>query len=221
MSDLPLRPDCRTSSAEGLSDRASARRLAIVAAGRELFLERGYAATTCADVVARSGGSLATLYALFGAKRGLFEAILRDHAESVMQPLAVEAVAGDPEQGLLAVGRRYLEGVLEPSAAAWWRAICAEAPHAPELREVFLSEEGGPLQKALAIYLAEKVQQGQLELADPVLAAGQFLALVRGPLHHRAIAGDSTRVTRAEIERQVRSAVQLFVHGCLPRAAGS
>lgn len=221
MSEPPLRPDCRPVPAEGLSDRATARRQAIVDAGRELFLERGYAATTCADVVARSGGSLATLYALFGTKRGLFEAILRDHAESVMQPLAIESVAGDPEQGLLAVGRRYLEGVLEPSVVAWWRAICAEAPHAPELRDVFLSEEGGPLQQALSAYLTEKVEQGQLVLADPVLAAGQFLALVRGPLHHRALAGDKTSVTPQEVERQVRSAVQLFVHGCQPRSTAS
>lgn len=221
MSDLPLRSDSRPCPPEGLSDRASARRQAIVDAARELFLERGYAATTCAEVVARSGGSLATLYALFGTKRGLFEAILRDHAESVMQPLAVESVAGDPEQGLLAVGRRYLEGVLEPSVVGWWRAICAEAPHAPELREVFLSEEGGPLQKAISTYLAEKVAQGQLQLADPVLAAGQFLALVRGQLHHRALAGGVSRATPQEIERQVGSAVQLFIHGCLPRAAAS
>ncbi len=221
MNEPVAQVDSRSGAADGLSGRASARRQAIIAAGRELFLERGYAATTCADVVARSGGSLATLYSLFGTKRGLFEAILRDHAESVMQPLAVESVAGDPEQGLLAVGRRYLEGVLEPTVVGWWRAICAEAPHAPELRDVFVSEEGGPLQKALSAYLADKVEQGQLELADPVLAAGQFLALVRGPLHHRALAGDPTQVTPQEIERQVRSAVQLFVHGCLPRAAGS
>ncbi len=221
MSELPLRPACVPDPSERLSDRASARRQAILDAGRELFLERGYAATTCAEVVARSGGSLATLYALFGTKRGLFEAILRAHAEAVMLPLCVEGVASDPEQGLLAVGRRYLEGVLEPSVVAWWRAICAEAPHAPELRDVFLSEEGGPLQKAISSYLAEKVALGQLELADPVLAAGQFLALVRGPLHHRALAGDAARVTAQEIDRQVRSAVQLFVHGCLPRAAGS
>ena len=87
---------------------ASARRRAILGAARELFLERGYAATTCADVVARSGGSLATLYALFGTKRGLFEAILRDYSEAVMRPLCVDGISTDPEQGLLAIGKRYL-----------------------------------------------------------------------------------------------------------------
>lgn len=214
-------PTCRASAADGLSDRATARRQAIIAAGRELFLESGYAATTCADVVARSGGSLATLYSLFGTKRGLFEAILRDHAEAVMRPLCVEGVASDPEQGLMAVGQRYLAGVLEPSVVAWWRAICAEAPHAPELRDVFLSEEGGPIQQALAGYLAAKVAEGRLEIPDPVTAAGQFLALVRGHLHHRALAGDPAPATPQEIEHQVRSAVHIFVHGCRPRAAGS
>lgn len=218
-----LRPDsgCRAGANDGLSDRATARRQAIISAGRELFLERGYAATTCADVVARSGGSLATLYAHFGTKRGLFEAILRDHADAVMRPLCVEGVSTDPEQGLLAVGRRYLAVVLEPSVVAWWRALCAEAPHAPELREVFLTEEGGPIQQALASYLSDKVDKGLLEIADPVRAAGQFLALLRGHLHNRALAGDPTPATPEEIEEQVRSAVQIFIHGCRPRAAGS
>jgi AcrR family transcriptional regulator len=219
VSDPVAPPSCDADSSERLSERASARRQAILEAGRELFLERGYSATTCADVVARSGGSLATLYALFGTKRGLFEAILRDHAEAVMRPLCVEGVAADPEQGLVAVGRRYLEGVLEPSFVAWWRAFCAEAPNTPELRDTLLSEEGGPVQRALTAYLAEKVAEGRLTLADPVLAAGQFLALIRGPLHYRALAGDTRPVTGSEIERQVRSAVRLFLHGCLPHAA--
>lgn len=214
-------PGCRGSGADGLSDRATARRQAIIAAGRELFLERGYAATTCADVVARSGGSLATIYSLFGTKRGLFEAILRDHADAVMRPLCVEGLSSDPEQGLCAVGRRYLAVVLEPSVVAWWRALCAEAPHAPELREVFLTEEGGPIQQALAAYLSENVEKGLLEIAEPVRAAGQFLALLRGHLHNRALAGDPTPATPQEIEEQVLSAVQIFIHGCRPRDAGS
>lgn len=221
MNDSIPNPGCREGAPEGLSDRASARRQAIIQAGRDLFLERGYAATTCADVVARSGGSLATLYSLFGTKRGLFEAILRDHAEAVVRPLCVEGVSSDPEQGLLAIGQRYLAVVLDPPVVAWWRALCAEASHAPELREVFLSEEGGPVQQALACYLGDKVEKGLLEIAEPVRAAGQFLALVRGHLHHRALAGDPTPVTAHEIERQVRCAVHIFIHGCRPRAAGA
>lgn len=221
MTEVDLQPACRPCHADGLSGRASARRRAILDAARELFLEHGYAATTCADVVARSGGSLATLYGLFGTKRGLFEAILRDLAENVMRPLCVDGVASDPEVGLFAVGQRYLSGILEPAVVAWWRAICAEAPHAPELREVFLSEEGGPIKQALAAYLSEKIAEGRLELESPSLAAGQFLALVRGRLHQRALAGDSLPFAPQQIDDQVRAAVRLFLHGSLPRGAGS
>jgi len=221
VSKPPLRSTCRPSPSEGLSDRASARRQAILEAARELFLERGYATTTCADVVARSGGSLATLYSLFGTKRGLFEAILRDYSEAVMRPLCVEGISTDPERGLLAVGQRYLAVVLDPSVVAWWRALCAEAPHAPELREVFLTEDGGPIQQALACYLGDKVEEGLLEIAEPARAAGQFLALLRGHLHNRALAGDPTPATPEEIAQQVRAAVQIFIHGCRPRPAGS
>lgn len=214
-------PDCGPCAPSGLSARARARRAAILAAGRELFLEQGYAATSLADVVKRSGGSLATVYEQFGSKRGLFEAILVGYAEEILSPLCTEDVAPDPERGLEAVGRRYLESVLCPTAVSWFRAVIHEAPHVPELRETFHAPEGGPVERALARYLADLARRGRLELDDPLVAAGQFLDLVRGRLHRRALAGDAEPPSPAEIERQVRSAVRLFLHGCARPAAAA
>src|SRR5262245_3793367 len=54
--------------------RGEARRQAMLQAAGELFLEHGFEGTSVSDVVKRSGGSLATLYAWFGSKEGLFEA---------------------------------------------------------------------------------------------------------------------------------------------------
>ena len=51
--------------------KREARRDAMLDAALELFLERGYGAISLTDVVKRSGGSLATLYELFGGKLGL------------------------------------------------------------------------------------------------------------------------------------------------------
>lgn len=198
-----------------LSDRARERRRAILDAGRELFLARGYAGTSLAEVVSRSGGSLATLYDLFGNKRGLFEAILREFADSVLGPLCLEGVPDDPRRGLEAIARRYLESVLEPKVVAWWRTMCHEAPHVPELRELFHSESGGPIQRGVADHLARLSRAGYLEVAEPARAAGMFLELVRGHLHRRALGGDATAASPVEIERQVRAAVGLFLHGCL------
>jgi len=202
-----------THEEEALSERARARRRAILEAASELFLEKGYAETTLAEVVARSGGSLATLYSLFGSKRGLFEAILRDFAEGVLEPLCVEGVSEDPERGLTAAGRRYLNAVLEPKAVAWWRTVCAEAHNVPELSDVFLGESGGPLQAAVAAYLGRLQRAGRVAVPDPVMAAGQFLDLLRGPLHRRALACGAIDVSTEEIDRQVAAAVDVFLHG--------
>jgi len=142
-------------------------------------------------------------------------------AEMAWKDAGLEAKALDPERGLTAVGRRYLESVLCPTAVAWFRAVIQEAPHVPELRETFHAAEGGPVERALAGYLAELARRGSLVLDDPLLAAGQFLDLVRGRLHRRALAGHAETPTPAEIECQVAGAVRLFLHGCAPAAPGA
>ena len=42
----------------------------------EVFLEKGYRNARLSDIVARSGGSLATLYQAYGSKKGLAHAIM-------------------------------------------------------------------------------------------------------------------------------------------------
>src|SRR3546814_8686691 len=59
-------------------DRSSPRerrQSAILDAAESLFLEQGYERTSLAEIVKRSGGSLATLYELFVNKQGLLRAI--------------------------------------------------------------------------------------------------------------------------------------------------
>ena len=62
--------------------RLDRRRRAIIEAARTLFVERGYENATLGDIVERAGGSLATVYKLFGNKDGLLEAAVFEHASS-------------------------------------------------------------------------------------------------------------------------------------------
>jgi TetR/AcrR family transcriptional repressor of mexJK operon len=195
------------------SGRADRRRKAILDAAGALFLEKGYAATTLADVVARSGGSLATIYALFGNKRGLFEVILREYSNPIIESITLADGPSDPASRLSAIGRRYLQQILEPRFVAWWRTMCSEAAHIPELRQIFLSKEGGPVMQSLAAYLKAQSKAGVLDIADTERAAGQFFELVRGRLYRRALVGDTSARHPAEIDAQVRSAVDVFLHG--------
>ncbi len=198
----------RTSSA-----RTDLRRQSILDAARDLFLENGYAATTLADVVARSGGSLATIYALFGNKRGLFEVVLREHAHSIIESITVGDGSSDPEERLVAIGQRYLEQVLDPRFLAWWRTMCVEASHVPELRDILLSKEGGPVLQSLAAYLKAQTKAGNLAIDDPERAAGQFFELLRGRVYRRALVGDAGARRPSEIRAQVTAAVHVFLYG--------
>ncbi|GGM83586.1 hypothetical protein GCM10009721_05210 [Terrabacter tumescens] len=55
--------------------RAAQRRDAVVAAARSLFLARGFAATTLAEVAAEADVSVESVYKWFGSKAGLLKAV--------------------------------------------------------------------------------------------------------------------------------------------------
>lgn len=54
--------------------QAAATRIAVVAAARRVFAERGYAAATIADIAGAAGVAVPTVYKLYGSKRGLLSA---------------------------------------------------------------------------------------------------------------------------------------------------
>jgi AcrR family transcriptional regulator len=83
--------------------QAMATRATVVVAARELFVDRGYAATTIAAVAARAGVSSETVYAVFGTKRGLLEAVVDASIAGDAEPVPVlerpwvEALREEPD----------------------------------------------------------------------------------------------------------------------------
>jgi AcrR family transcriptional regulator len=96
-----------------------ARREAILAAALELFAERGYDATTVADIRARAGASTGSLYHHFESKEAIGAAlrveVLAAYQDAVLRELGRHARA---EDGVRAVVRFHV---------AWAAANAAEA----------------------------------------------------------------------------------------------
>ncbi|NRQ33006.1 TetR/AcrR family transcriptional regulator [Nonomuraea sp. NN258] len=94
--------------------RSSGTRDALLRAAREVFLSRGYAEATVADIVETSGISVGSLYHHFGGKPGLFlalwEQFMRGQEERTSR--AAKATEGTKER-FLAGARAYLEGSWE------------------------------------------------------------------------------------------------------------
>jgi AcrR family transcriptional regulator len=200
-------------------DRGVARRHAFLEAAREVFLEQGYEAASVNDVVRRAGGSLATLYAQFGNKEGLFFAVLQDQHERFTRAIAPECVDHLPlEEGLQAIGERYVRGVLARDNISFYRIMIGEARKFPEQMRRYNSTGGADkVTSVLATFLRAR----GVSADDPDEGASALMQLWRSRHHYRAVVDDGYVVPETEIATHVARVIRLFLNGALPRPGGA
>ena len=202
--------------APACSKRISARREAFLAAGKEVFQEKGYAEATLDDVIALSGGSRQTLYALFGDKQGLFEAIISDRCATISEPLSAEQIAGRaPEDVLQEVGVRFLAAITSTTGLSLFRLVVAEGPRIPEIGQKFWTSGPARTRALLTEYFDRQVEHGVLRMPDTRAAAEYFVDMLPGTVRLQCLLGLREPPTAGEIKRIVRGAVDQFLHGCL------
>jgi AcrR family transcriptional regulator len=150
-------------------DAAAATREAILARARELFLSRGYAATTVPEIARAARVSPQTVYASAGGKAALFAELLQP---AINDPVAADAMtaaraADDPER------------VLELGAAAaragqerYWDIVSGlmRRPPGDELAQRAIANVRDKCQAALAV-IAQRL--ADLRALPPGLSAGQ------------------------------------------------
>jgi len=195
-----------------LSSHRAARRAAILSAAREAFLDRGFLRTTLEDITRKAGGSRATIYAEFGSKEGLLAAIVSEVLASV---LATPIFDGPPEVVLQSLAHAYMAKLMAPDSLAMYRMVVGECAHLRDLgRAVFAAgPEAGA--QVLADYLRRAAVAGDLRIADPDRAARQFIGMVEGDLHRRALMWDRAP-TQEEVDVNISLAVTLFLDGSRP-----
>ncbi len=108
-------------------DRTRTTRASLIAAGRRLFAERGYAEATAEEIVAAAGLTRGALRHHFGDKRGLFEVVFEElEAEIAQRSAAAVGTAGDTweviESGIVA----FLDICQEPEVV---RIALTDAPN--------------------------------------------------------------------------------------------
>ncbi|HVV34464.1 MAG TPA: TetR/AcrR family transcriptional regulator [Vitreimonas sp.] len=195
-------------------DRGVARRQAFLQAARDVFLEQGYEEASVNDVVRRAGGSLATLYAQFGNKEGLFLAVAQDQNDRFVRALTPECVDHLPlKEGLEVIGQRFLGALLARENLAFFRIIVGEGRKFPQLLQRYMTTGSDKVRAVVADYLKTRGP----EIADPEAAAPYFLELIRSKHHYRAMSDENYRLTEAEVEQYVAHAVRFFLNGALPR----
>lgn len=207
-------PESKVVSPVRAPDRGVARRQAFLQAAREVFLEQGYEAASVNDVVRRAGGSLATLYAQFGNKEGLFLAVTQDQHERFIRAITPDSVDHLPlEQGLQAIGEHYVRALLARDNLAFFRIIVGEARKFPEQLQRYISSGGADKVRAvIASFLAAR----KANVENPEVAASYLLELWRSSHHYRALADDAYQLTDAALVAHVAAGVRFFLRAAQP-----
>ncbi|GLS42608.1 TetR/AcrR family transcriptional regulator [Methylobacterium brachythecii] len=203
-------------------EEAARREARIVEVATQLFMERGFDATSIDAVAEAAGVSKPTLYARYRDKRALFEAILDERIREWLAPLsaaeaqALQAKPGGAEAVLDDLSRSLLARSQEPGAAALTRCIAAQALQFPEMAK--LAYEEGWLRgvRAVARLLDVLAAQGQIRVEDTEIAADLFLNLILGRSSKQALYGIT--VDPVAQEKRRRAAVALFLAGVRSRS---
>ena len=117
-------------------ERMAERRRQYITAARATFHEKGFAAASIGDIIARTGGSRGTLYIHFGSKLALFEAVVRDDAERFARAVA-EIIAIDSGGDLDLIVERLIAIATSKETIGLLRTVIAERLHYPGIGEIY------------------------------------------------------------------------------------
>lgn len=187
-------------------------------AATEVLLEKGYRNTRLSDIVARAGGSLATLYRAFGDKEGLVHAIMERSIENFGQSLEIlRRSTLPPEQALPEAVDRMVEEILSPGRIVAHRIVIGEGLNFPALRDWFMQHGVAPAERLLTEYFERERAAGRLRLESPATAADRFYMMVFGGAIMRSVNGRVGTADTPRLQAEAREAVAIFLRGALPR----
>ncbi len=110
------------------AERTEATRGKLIATGRTLFSERGFAATSTEDILGASGVSRGAMYHHFSSKTELFQAVFEAVEDDLTQQVLVAATSGgetDPMRILELGFDAFLDQCLKPEVQ---RIVMLEGP---------------------------------------------------------------------------------------------
>jgi len=196
-----------------LSQRGQKRRQAILEAATDTFLQHGYEGATLDMIINRAGGSRRSLYDYFGDKQGLFGAVIRYHADKLVEEVrSIDVIGMSAREGLTMLAKNFVFALLEPLNLELYRLLITQAPAFPDLgRTVY---QAGPelLLSELEQYLKHLQREGQLPAKLPTThTARQFLGMVKAEFQLCALLAPEQLPSKSAISAHIQDCVTFLL----------
>ena len=191
-----------------LSANAGEVDLRLLDAATQLFLSRGFEATSCDQIAMLAGAGKGSLYARYANKEELFTAVVRRSVEASLQPSNNSFSELALMERLRIVGLDILHHALQADAVAMMRMVIATATQFPELAQLAdrIGWEGGV--ERVAEVISARAKPGSLSRARPV--AGWFISLTFAPQQMRALFGASSHSLQETARVRVDEAIKML-----------
>jgi TetR/AcrR family transcriptional repressor of mexJK operon len=194
----------------------------ILDTARQMFLERGYDATSLDDVAAASGVSKTTVYNNFEDKETLFSAVVlsvTERAEQIISELGATLTGHEPTaERLTTVARALAYGVLNPAVVQLRRLAISEALRFPDIVTAYWDRAPARTLALLTESFTQMADQGELDADDPAAAAALFAYAVLGPYQDQALLQPNRPLTHAHLDEHVDKVVAAFLRAYAPTA---
>lgn len=205
-------PDSPSASPGPGRPKDPAKREAILAAARDLFLSNGYEGSSMDAIAAEAGVSKLTLYSHFKDKEALFGSAVKAICETRLPRRLFELDERcSIKQALLDIGYAFEALVNSPESIGLHRVMVAMATQNPALSRMFFDAGPQKLLLDLEQMLARAHQLGLLNTPEPLRAAEHFCSLIKGVGHFRLLVGYVEQLDAEDAKRHVDGCIALFM----------
>jgi TetR/AcrR family transcriptional regulator, mexJK operon transcriptional repressor len=210
----------KTDSSKNYTPRAKGRKRGelFFDAATRAFVRDGYERMSLKDLVAETGGSMTTLYQIFGNKEKLFQAVIDSKYDAIYADVYAFDLDGlSLDAALQKVGQSVMKVVTSDEAIDLYRMIVVENERLPHLRQSFIEKVLHRGKQALAEFLAAEAAAGRVEIVDATAAAAEFFGMVRQDFVVRLLLGEDLKLDSSAQDKIVNDAIATFLYGTRPR----
>lgn len=195
------------------------KREAILDAAQSLFAQRGVDGCPIEAIAAKSGVSKVTVYANFGDKAKIFDAIVQRETDRLQRALACASAEGATlEERLTRFGTALLELMTAPCHLALDKTISLEAQRNPDLGKRFFDAGPGRVCNLLAAIIEDAHGRGEVQNSDAACAARDLLGLWLGfNALERRLCG-TCDIDKVGLTAHVARTTRLYLAACNPVA---
>ena len=161
----------------------------ILAAAKHLFGESGPDGTSLDRIAQAAEVSKVTLYSYFESKEALFNATVTESLERTVLADAPHLDATTPRAALVHLATTLGRQIADPDMVAHQRMLVASSARSAELSLAFFKTGPDEVRAALEGFFKRANAAGTLRVPVPDIASEQFVAMVRGHDHLRALLG--------------------------------